>query len=175
MRRFVTASPPFGATEFNVSVMNNKLDINITDDKSLINACDYLHDASFDLDMIEYDKKNGICKLKFEREYFENESLRTYKPKLLFFQKVFYPLISSEMILESIKSLNIHDTAKIGIFTFNECQVKQSKYQLQFCENMEISLEFKDKPIGSLKDLELLNKKGSFWSLKNPFSKTKER
>ncbi len=155
--------------------MNLKLDKIIGNDKSLFEACDYLHDASFDLDLLEYDKEKGLCKFKFEREYFEDENLIKYQPKLLFFIETSFPIIVSELVLENIKTLSIQDGSKIGRFTFNECKIKKSQYVFEFCEDMEIYIEFNENPKGYIKDKNILNKQHSYWSIRSLFSKNKNR
>ena len=155
--------------------MDNKLYIKITNNNTLLEGCDYLHDASFDLDIFEYDKQNGKCNFRFEREYLEDESSITYTSKLLLFTKLSFPLIASELVLENIRELNIRDRAKIGIYTFNECVVEKSEYIFNFCEDMEIHIQFYNGPTGYLKDKEILDKKRSYWTFRNLFSKNKNR
>lgn len=148
--------------------MNANL-INISDDKTLLQATDFLHDGYCDLSTVQYDEDTGIWKAIFEREFFEDEKMMTSEPRFLFFNKVSFPMVKSEFILEGIKTYKIEDKSNIQIYSFNECQVKDNIYRFYFNENMEIIFTFNDTPKGNLTDKELLNKKGSYCIWRNPF------
>ena len=150
---------------------NNLVKIDIVDDKSLLKACDILHDGYCDFSTVKYDENAGTWRAIFEREFFEDTQLMSYEPKLLFFHKVTFPMVISEFTLEGIKTYKIEDRSKIQIYSFNECRVKNNIYTFFFNEGMEINITFKDIPKGKLIDQELLDKKGSYYELRSPFKK----
>jgi hypothetical protein len=150
--------------------MNDKLiQIEITDHESLMNACDLLHDARFDLAGLEMDREAGSWNASFEREYFEDASLLQSRRRLLLFTKYTFPLVMSKLVLREVASCGIEDKSRIGTYTFNECRLKDKAYELVFCEDMKMTIRFKDRPYGELRDLSLLSKKGSFLALGSPF------
>ncbi len=152
--------------------MNNNLaKIDIVDDKSLLNACDILHDGYFDLSTVKYDENAGTWRASFEREFFEDSELMTFKPKLLFFHKVSFPMALSDLSLGGIKTYRIEDKSNIQIYSFNECRIKNEIYKFYFNEDLELTFTFEDPPKGSLTDQKLLDKKGSLYKWKNPFKK----
>ena len=152
--------------------MNNDLvKIDIVDDKSLLKACDILHDAYCDLSTVKYDESAGTWRAVFEREFFENPELMTFEPKFLFFHKVTFPMVKAEFTLEGIKTYKIEDRSNIQIYSFNECQVQNNIYRFFFNEDMEIIFALKDTPKGKLTDKELLEKKGSLFKWRNLFKK----
>jgi hypothetical protein len=154
--------------------MNNNLVKNdIVDDKSPLYACDLLHDAKFDLDKFTYNKEQGICHFYFEREFFEDKTLMKYEPKLFIFTKATFPLAESELILQNIDRIKIRDGSKIGIYTFNECRISKNKYLMNYCEDMDIEIIFKEYPKGKFLDNNLLNKQGTMWFFKNSFKNNK--
>lgn len=150
---------------------NNLVKIDITDDKSLLKACDILHDGYCDLSTVEYDKNAGTWKAIFEREFFEDPELMTFEPKFLFFHKVSFPMVKSELSLQGIKTYKIEDKSNIQNYSFSECQIKNKIYKFFFNEDMEMILTFEVSPKGNLIDHELLGKKGSFYKWRNPFKK----
>lgn len=150
---------------------NNLVKIDIVDDKSLLKACDILHDGYCDLSIVKYDKNAGTWKAIFEREFLEGPELMTFEPKFLFFHKVSFPYVKSELFLRGIKTYKIEDKSNIQNYSFNECQIKNKIYKFFFNEAMEMTLTFEDPPKGNLMDKELLDKKGSFYQWRNPFKK----
>lgn len=152
-------------------MQNNLVKIDIVGDESLLKACDLLHDGHCDLSTMEYDEKQGTLKATFEREFFENPALAVLEPKYFFLLKVIFPLASTELFLEGIKTYRIHEKSNIQLYSFNECEIKNSTYTFHFNEDMRIDFTFKDKPKGTLVDKALLNKKGYFYKFKNPFKK----
>ena len=144
---------------------NNFITINISDDKSLLEACDILHDARCDLSSLHVDEEKGLWKAIFEREFFEDPDIMTHERKLFIFTKTKFPIVKSELSLTGIKSYDIEDKSQIGIFTFNECQIKDNVATLFFCENMKMIIEFNNKPQGKITDITLLNKKGSMYTM----------
>jgi len=143
----------------------NLVTIDITDELSLLQAFDILHDARCDLSTIQMDRTRGVWKARFEREFFEDQKLMTHKRKFFLFTKTTFPLADAELTLRDVKFYQIEDNAKIEIFTFNECQIKKNIATLYFCENMKMTLAFNDKPKGKLVDLRLLNKTGSMYKI----------
>lgn len=150
---------------------NNLVKIDIVDDKSFLKACDILHDGYCDLSTVEYDRDAGKCKAIFEREFFEDPELLTFKPKLLFFHKVSFPIAESELSLTGIKTFKIEDKSNIQNYSFNECQIKDKVYTLWFNEGLDIILTFDGSPKGYLVDHKLLDKEGSIFKWRNPFKK----
>jgi hypothetical protein len=148
---------------------NNLVKIDIVNNESFLEACDILHDGYCDLTTVKYDKINGTCKAVFEREFLEDSELMTFEPKLLLFYKVSFPMAKSELSLEGIATFKIEDKDNIQNYSFNECHIKDKTCTFFFNEGMRIILVFKSMPRGSLRDLELLNEKGSFYKFRNPF------
>jgi hypothetical protein len=138
--------------------------IDITDEASLLNACDILHDSRCDLSTLHVDLSRGTWNAKFEREFFEDPDAMKHERKLLFFIKTTFPMAETELTLTGLKSYRIEDNADIGIFMFNECQINGSIATLLFCENMKMILEFESKPQGKLIDVKLLDKTGSMYT-----------
>ena len=141
----------------------NLVTIDITDDASLLEACDILHDARCDLSTLHVDRDNGVWKATFEREFFEDPSVMTHERKLFVFTKTTFPLAETELTLGGIKSYEIEDKARIEIFTFNECRIEKNVATLYFCEDMKMTIEFNERPQGKLVDLSLLDKTGSMY------------
>jgi hypothetical protein len=151
-------------------VMNDKLvQIEIGDHESLMKACDLLHDARFDLAGLEMDQEAGSWNASFEREYFEDAGLLLSRRRLLVFTKYTFPFVMSRLVLREVASCGIEDKSRIGTYTFNECRLKDKAYELVFCEDMKMTIQFKDRPCGELRDLSLLSKKGAFLALGSPF------
>ncbi|MCP3850204.1 MAG: hypothetical protein GY694_08220 [Gammaproteobacteria bacterium] len=140
---------------------SNLVTIEISDEKSLYEACDMLHDSRFDLSTLKLDEEKGIWEARFEREFFEDPKEMTHERKMFFFVKTTFPLAETELTLTGIKSYRIEDNSEIEIYTFNECQIKDRVATLVFCEDMKMVLEFYNKPIGKLADQKLLEKTGS--------------
>ncbi len=153
---------------------SNFVKIEISDDKSLLHACDLLHDASCDISNYKFEEKTGLWQAVFEREFLEDPDLLTSKPKFIIFAKHLSPLAESILILKRVKSCNIIDKSHIGTYMFNECQVQAEEYRFLFCEDMEMIITFEDKPQGMLIDKKLLNKTISMYSLRNPFRRYKK-
>jgi hypothetical protein len=145
--------------------------IEIMGHDSLMKACDLLHDARCDISILEVDRNIGSLRAFFEREFFEDLSLLHSEPRLFIFTKHTFPFISSQLTLQDVVSYEIEDESQIGTYTFNECRLNDDAYELYFCEKLKIILRFKDKPRGELCDLNLSAKKGSFYTIKNPFRK----
>lgn len=147
----------------------NLVNIQIEDEKSLLEACDLLHDARCDLSTLEVNESEGTWCVKFEREFFEDPTLMKSAPFLFIFTKYTFPHVESQLKLKGIKNYKIIDKSNIGTYTFNECQRHNKVYKLLFCENMEMEITFGEHPSGQLNDLTLLNKEGSYTSFRNPF------
>ena len=150
---------------------HNLAKIEISDDKSLHEACDLLHDARCDLSTLDVDKEQGTWLAKFQREFFEDPALMTHKRRFFFFTKSSFPLAETELRLEGIIGYEILDKSHIGVYVFNECQKSNNLCRLLFCEDMEMIITFENKPRGSLTDLRLLDEQGSYYSLRNPFKR----
>ncbi len=152
--------------------MDNKfVQLEITDQDSLIKACDLLHDARCDSSTVEMDLTKGFWTISFEREFFENPNLMQTKLCFFILTKHFFPLITSKLTFYNVLSYQIEDKSHIGKYMFNKCQIKDDIYELSFCEDMRMLLKFKNKPSGELRDLHLLQKKGSFFTFRNPFKR----
>lgn len=153
---------------------DNLVRIEIRDNDSLLEACDILHDARFDLSTLHVDEEGGVWNGRFEREFFEDPGLMNYQPKLFIFDKATFPLADSELTLNGIKSYSIEDKSRIGIYHFNECEITGEVVTLLFCEDMKMILTFQDKPQGRLVDHKLLDKMGSFYLFRNPFRRKRK-
>jgi len=147
---------------------NNLVKIDIVDDESFLKACDILHDGYCDSATIKCDENNGMWKAVFERDFFEDPKLMKCEPRFLFFYKVSFPMAKSELLLEGIKTYEIEDKSNIQIYSFNECQIKNKTYKFFFNEDMKMTFTFKDNPRGKLTDQKLLDKKGVFYTWRNP-------
>jgi hypothetical protein len=142
---------------------NNKLIyMEINNEESLLNACDLLHDAYFDLSTMTYNNRERKWLGKFKREFFENPDLIQSRRKFLFFTEHTFPMADTFLSLEQVAKIRINDRARIEIFTFNECRRENGKYVLYFNEAMEMEIKFDGTPRGYLKDTKLLDERGSF-------------
>ena len=148
--------------------------IQIHDDASLLEACDLLHDARCDLSTYKFDEENGIWQATFEREFFEDSNLVKSEPRFIILKKHTFPLAESVLTIKGVKNCEIRDKSNIGIYTFNECEIKDNIYMFLFCEDMEMLLTFISKPEGSLIDKRLLDTKSSIYSFRNLFRKNKK-
>jgi hypothetical protein len=146
------------------------LEINISDQKSLEEVFDLLHDSCLELKSLAYKQNEQRLEAIFQREDFENV---IHKRKFVIFTKTISPLIECRLILEQVKSPEIKDKSNIGIYTFNECKFNKGKLILLFCEDMEICIEFTGQIRGSLQDLRKLDKKSSPIYMIDPFRKFK--
>ena len=144
---------------------SNLVTIEINDDESLLEACDLLHDAQFDISTLQVDIDTRVWKARFKREFFEDPDAMIHKRKLLFFIKSTFPMAETELTLTGLRSYRIEDNANIGTFMFNECQVNGHVTTMHFCEDMKMILEFEGTPQGKLVDLRLLDKTGSMWTI----------
>lgn len=152
--------------------MNEKfIDIAIQDDRSLLEACDFLHDGCLDISKIQYDEAEGTWQAYFEREFLEDPSKIEYERKYLIFNKVSFPAVHSVFTLKGVKTCRVEDKSKIQKYTFNECRIKDSTYRFIFCEDMSIYFTFNEKPAGNLKDHYFLEEKKSFLTIGKPFKK----
>ena len=140
---------------------NNLVLIKISDDKTLMKACDLLHDAKFDLTQMEYDHEGRKWTGVFKREFFEDPTLIETNRKFIIFSRHTFPMVETVLTLDEVANITVSDKAKIEVFTFNECQHQSTKYRLIFCEDMEIVIEFVSQPKGHFRDIKLLDEKGS--------------
>jgi len=145
------------------------LDIAIQDDKSLLEACNFLHDGCLDISKIQYDETEGTWQAPFEREFLEDPSKIEYKRKYLIFSNVSFPIVHSVLTLKGVKTCRIEDKSKIQKYMFNKCRIKDGKYCFIFCEDMSIYITFSEKPAGNLKDHYFLEEKKSFLTIRKPF------
>ncbi len=132
--------------------------INIDNNETLLLACDYLHDSSFDISSLSHDKEHQTCSMIFKREFSADPSLIQRKPFFFFFEKVFYPLVESVLTINGVKSVEITDKARIGTYTFNKYSNQGDKFTFEFCENMQIDIILESQPHGSMVDQKFLNK-----------------
>ena len=151
----------------------NLVTIDIKNDESLLEACDILHDAKFDISQLQVDENAGVWRGRFEREFFEDPSLIKHESKFLILVKGTFPLADSELRLDGVKSYEIQDKSKIGIYTFNECKIVDGVATLFFCEDMKMIVTFRGCPSGSLIDHKLLDKRSAFYFFRNPFRQKK--
>lgn len=149
---------------------NKLVAIQIQDQVSLLEACDILHDARFDLSKAKFDAQTGVWSAVFIREFFEDPALMQEQDRLLVTRFTF-PMAECTLELSGLKGCDVQDRSRIGTYTFNECQPSANGYRLVFCENMEIVFTVHGEPKGKLRDVKLLNELGSYWSFRNPFRK----
>lgn len=145
----------------------NLVTIDIADENSLLRACDILHDARFDLSTARFDELAGRWQAMFVREFFEDLSLLRRR-RFLFLSWYTFPMAETTLQLSEITSYHINDRSQIGTYSFNECRPQRGSYRLAFCEDMEISMTFRDKPEGKLQDIKLLDERGSYWAIGDP-------
>ena len=143
---------------------NNLVTIDITDNESLLDACDILHDAYCDLSTLHQDITNGVWKVRFEREFTENPNVMTHERKFIFFIKSTFPITDPELTLTGVKNCRIENKVLTDKLTFNECQIKTGVATLLFCEGIKIIVEFEESPQGKLVDLGLLEKTRTMWT-----------
>jgi hypothetical protein len=146
----------------------NLVSIDICDEKSLLNACDILHDARFDLGSAKFDAQVATWNAIFIREFFEDATLVTERRGIVF-TSFTYPMAESVLELDGVADYSVRDRSHIARHTFSECQVRRGKCRLFFCEGMEIVLTFKERPSGCLRDVRLLEEHGARRVLRNPF------
>ncbi len=146
----------------------NLVTIEISDETSMFQACDILHDARFDLGNATLDIQNGTWSGVFIREFLEDASLISEHTGIIFTTLAF-PMAESVLELRGVTGRDIRDRSHIGTYTFNECQASHGTYRFLFCESMEIVVTFREKPQGRLRDIRLLDEHGSFLALRNPF------
>ena len=146
----------------------NLVTIEISDETSFLKACDILHDGRFDLGNAEPNMQTGTGRGVFIREFFEDASLMSERPGIIV-TKLTFPMAESVLELAGITGWDVRDRSHIGRYTFNECQPVRGKYRLLFCEHMEILLTFRGKPSGRLRDIRLLDERGSYFAIRNPF------
>lgn len=108
----------------------------------------------------------------FIREFFEDASLISERRGTIF-TTLTYPMAESILELRGITGWDIVDRSRIGTYTFNECQAGRGEYRFLFCEDMEIIVTLREKPSGRLRDVRLLDERGSFFALQNPFCRRK--
>lgn len=139
--------------------------INIDSNESLISACSYLHDASFDLSSLSHDKEQRSCSMIFEREFSEDPSLRQGKPLFFFFEKIFYPLVETVLTLNGVKCIEITDRARMGRYFFDGCSIQDNNLSLKFRnrtgnygDGVQIDIILNEVPTGSLVDQKILDK-----------------
>lgn len=149
--------------------MSQKLvTIEISDQATLLKACDLLHDARFDLSQAEFDSQSGTWRAFFIREFFEDPNLRRDHP-IFIFTRITFPMAECVLELSGVSGYEVQDRSMIGTFTFNECRLDGTCYRFDFCENMDLSFHFDGKPGGKFKDLKPLDEQGAMWAFRNPF------
>jgi hypothetical protein len=146
----------------------NLVTIEVTDETSLLRACDILHDARFDVGNAMADMQAGRWTGVFVREFFEDATLLS-ELRGIIFTKVTFPMAESVLELGGIADCDVLDSSHLGTYTFSECQSVRGKYRFFFCEGMEIVFTFKEKPTGRLRDIRLLDERGSYLAIRNPF------
>ena len=142
--------------------------IEIIDEASLLEACDILHDARFDLEKAKPDLQSESWSGVFIREFFEDASLMSERPGIIF-TKMTFPMAECSFKLTGIVGCDLQDRSRIGRYTFNECQPLRGSYRFLFSEDMEIVFRFREKPCGRLQDIRLFDERGSYFALRNPF------
>lgn len=103
----------------------------------------------------------------FEREYFEDASLINSQRKLLIFRKIVLPLIRTTLTLRGIMRINDFRPADDFDYMFNEVNYddKRNVYKFFFCEYYSFEIGFDNLPSGDMKDMEIIDKQGSFWTV----------
>jgi hypothetical protein len=135
--------------------------LEISDESSLLRACDLLHDSKFDLSAMHFDPGQGTWRATFVREFFEDPALIESCPAFLVFTRYTFPLAESVLSLEGVSSCEVIDRGQIETFTFNECRCRDLAYRFFFVEDLEIRVCFGASLRGNLRDLRLLDERGS--------------
>lgn len=146
------------------------LTIQIDDDQSLLRACDFLHDSLMDVASIKYDQADGTWTSTFEREYLEDPQQIRCVRRFGIFYKYTFPVTHCEFTLKGIRDCRIKGNPGKGLLTFIACEIKDSTYELSFCESMVILFRFEERPIGILKDHYFLEKEKTISSLGRYFN-----
>ncbi len=146
------------------------LSIDITDEASLLDACDYLHDATFTLSEAQYDQEARRWHATFVREFYEDPNLIEYRPAWLVFTRCIFPMVESILTLEGIEACEVVDNPQIDTFIFNECLAEGGRYVCLSCTGDEVSFVFSSEPKGTLRDVRLLDERGSIlvWGRPKP-------
>ncbi len=152
--------------------MTDKLTtVQIHDQATLTEACDLLHDASFDLSSAQFDRDACEWRGVFHRELHDRELIKkTSRRVLLLFRRYKIPLVESELRLSGVRDVEVSDRSRIGNYTLNKVSSKGDRLRLIFCEDMEIALYLRkgsrNRPAGKLTDSRLLGEYRSglaFW------------
>ncbi len=151
-----------------------KLDIKINSKETLFEACDYLHDARMTSNNLAED--GSAWTATFEREYFEDKSLINSHRRFLIFRKIVFPLIETTLTISGIRKINNFRPDDDFDYMFNEVSYdeKSNVYRFLFCENYSFEMEFDNLPSGNMKDMETIDKQGSFWTIGDWKPATKE-
>jgi hypothetical protein len=136
--------------------MNDFIKIDIRDEASLFEACDYLHDAKFSRDDVVVDANAGRIVCTFKRADEENDSQVSRTKICPGFYRVSYPAVRSVLTLTDILELKIGRES--GAMLFNEVQSGAGWYD--FLNSVDKwRIKFKMKPTGALEDIALLEEK----------------
>jgi hypothetical protein len=100
----------------------------------------------------------------FEREYFEETRLISSQRKFLNFRKIVFPLIETTITLKGIRKIDNFRLDDDFDYMFNDVSYdeKGNVYRFLFCENYSFEMGFDNLPSGNMKDMETIDKKGSF-------------
>ena len=146
------------------TIMRNIIDI--TDEKDLMLCCDLLHDADVNDREIMFDASKQTLDIFLDRKAFE-KNVPIIERNWWIIKQVKMPILKSHLHLEDIVFCDLRTMDKsLKKHTFNECVrgKKDKEYLFTFCEVLKISILFKNRPKGYLKD-ELLVRYKNDWQL----------
>lgn len=131
------------------------LNLSITDNKSLTNVSEWLQWAEFGpTDIVE--KGGRELQITLKRHCLEDfNTLERAKTAVPGFLRITYPLVRSRLILSGLKSLKRKGTEQFDVAQFEYIKKHLLGFKLK-AEPVAWVFTFEDKPLGSLKDIELL-------------------
>ncbi len=131
----------------------------ITDYGSLAEACSRLHDCLFNLEAAEYQAPTGTWVGKFIRPLDDPKQIESTRTWLL--ATVYrFPVVETLLRLHGVRACRIQDRAEIGTYTLNVCFPTRTGCSLIFNEALTIELDFSGLPVGELRDIRVLPRRG---------------
>ena len=128
------------------------MELTITDESSLLAACDWLHDDVFDLDSVSFDAGTGAWSIRLLRV--GNDDPASHRvTRGLIFDHVSAPVFDSTLELAGVESFVVNDRSRIGQYAFNECRSQAGGYRFVFHEDMDFVIRFGLEPRGMLRDV----------------------
>jgi hypothetical protein len=137
----------------------------ISDAASLVESCDWLHDARFRLPDAVFDEDARTWRGAFLREGLDDPALLTRRDGVLF-AKTTYPMVETILELAGVQTCVVDDRARIGTYSLRSCEPSADGFRLVFAQDMEITLGFDGAPRGCLVDVGVSAEVGTQWELR---------